>query len=271
MITTVDHDLVPGAELLPGYTLVALLRRGRRLDTFDVYSIERDCRCILKTLRPERRHEHDANEALRQEGRLLRDLTHPHLLRCYEVLEEPHTAIVLETLSGSMLSAVIEDRRLDVADAAQLGLQLVAVLGYLHRHGWLHLDVKPSNIAVAAGEATLIDLSLANPPGTGKPGAGTRGCLAPEQAAGEGLSALTDVFGLGVTLGECVTDRLPYNGEGTWDRRFYRRNVQPGWRFKRRLRRLPPRFAQLVLACIEPDPVDRPALDDVRRELHAIA
>ena len=270
MMATVE-DLAPGAELLPGYTLVTRLRRGRRLDTFDVYSVERDCRCVVKTLRPDRRHEADAAAALRQEGRLLRDLTHPHLLRCYEVVEDPHTALVLETLSGSMLSAVIEDQRLGVSDAAQLGLQLVAVIGYLHRHGWLHLDVKPSNIAVAAGRATLIDLSLASRPGTGKPGAGTRGYLAPEQAAGENLSPLTDVFGLGVTLGECVVGRLPYGSNAAWDRRFCRRTVQPRRSFARRLGRLPLPFAEVVLACIEPDAADRPSLDEVRRALGAIS
>lgn len=258
------EEMAAGEELLPGYTLVARLRRGRRLDTYDVYSVERDCSCVVKAVRPDRRHEPEAVATLRQEGRLLRDLTHPHLLRCYEVVNEPLTAIVLETLSGSMLSAVIEDQRLGAADAGQLGLQLVSVLGYLHRHGWLHLDIKPSNIAVAAGRATLIDLSLARPPGAGKPGAGTRGYLAPEQADGENLSPATDVFGLGVTLGECVAGRLAYGDEATWTRRFGAREFRPRRRFARRLRRQPAAFGQLLLACIAPDPADRPTLDEVR-------
>lgn len=264
-------DVVPGAELLPGYRLVAPLRRGRRLDTFDVYSVERDCRCVMKVVRPDRRHEQGPAEALLQEGRLLCDLTHPHLLRGYEVIESPVTAIVLETLSGSMLSAMIEDERLSVADTAELGLQLVSVLGYLHRQGWLHLDVKPSNIAVAAGRATLIDLSLARPPGSGKPGAGTRGYLSPEQATGEGLSPATDVFGLGVTFGECVAGRLVYGDEATWDPPFWARDIQPQRRFTRRLRRLPTAFGELVLACVERDPADRPTLAELRPALQALA
>lgn len=260
-------DPVPGEELVPGYTVVDLMRRGRRLDTYDVYSAERDCRCVIKTVRPDRSHEEAALDSLRQEGRLLGQLTHPHLLRCYEVIESPVVAIVLETLSGSMLSAMIEDRRLSIVDTAQLGLQLVSVLGYLHRHEWLHLDVKPSNIAVAGGRGTLIDLSLARHPGAGSPGAGTRGYLAPEQAAGDGLSAATDVFGLGVTLGECVTGRLAYGDEATWDRPLRARQIRPQHRFIRRLRRLPPGFGQLVLACVERDPAHRPTLGELRRAL----
>jgi serine/threonine protein kinase len=264
------EQLNPGAELLPGYTLVAPMRRGRRLDTFDVYSVERDCRCIIKTVRPDRRHEPAAIAALQQEGQLLRDLAHPNLVRCYEIIDAPLTAIVLETLSGSMLSALIEDQPLSVGDASHLGLQLAAVLGYLHRHRWLHLDVKPANIAVTAGQATLIDLSLANPPGTGNPGAGTRGYLAPEQAAGEGLTGATDVFGLGVTLGESVTGRLAYGNEATWTHRFGARPIQPRRRFARQLQRTTPSFHELVLACVEPDPAHRPTLDDVRHTLQPL-
>jgi eukaryotic-like serine/threonine-protein kinase len=268
---TVPDDVAVGDELLPGYTLLTLLRRGRRLDTFDVYSHERDCRCVVKMLRPDRSAEPEPAEALRREGHLLRDLTHPHLLRCYEVVEAPHPAIVLETLSGSMLSAVIEEQRLNAADVAQLGLQLSSALGYLHRQGWLHLDVKPANVAVAAGRATLIDLSLARRPGIGKPGAGTRGYLAPEQAAGGHLSAATDVFGLGVTLGECVSGRLAYGDEASWTaawtRHFGRRTHRPQRRFARQLRRLPPGVAGLLLGCIEPNPTDRPTLAEVRTVL----
>jgi serine/threonine protein kinase len=168
-----------------------------------------------------------------------------------------------------MLSAVIQDQRLGALDTAQLGLQIVAVLGYLHRHGWLHIDVKPANIAVAAGRATLIDLSLTTRPGAGKPGAGTRGYLAPEQANGDNLSPLTDVFGLGVTLGEAVTGRLPYGAHAAWNRRVDGWITRPRRRFARRLHRLPPAFAEVVLACIELDPADRPTLDEVRRALNA--
>jgi serine/threonine protein kinase len=99
----------------------------------------------------------------------------------------------------------------------------------------------------------------------------TPGYLAPEQAAGDELSPLTDVFGLRVTLGESVTDRFPYGPNAAWERRLRSRPVQPRRRFARRLHRLSGEFAEIVLACVEPDPVDRPTLDDVRRALHAIA
>lgn len=259
---------LPGTEILPGYEVVSLMRRGGRLDTYDVYSHERDSRCVLKIVRDERAHEASCRDALVREGVLLRDLTHPHLVRAYEVVETPRTAIVLETLSGATLAALIEDSPLAPADAALLGLQLVSVLSYLHRHGWLHLDVKPSNVVVESGRAILIDLSLVGQPGDGRAHAGTNGYLCPEQARGRDLSAACDVFGLGVTLGESLTGFLPYGEEGHWDRGSASR--RPGRAFRRRLSEAPEPMADLVGACIDPDPLLRPRLDGVRTVLQAL-
>ena len=99
------------------------------------------------------------------EGELLATLAHPHLVRGYELVSAPRLAVVMETLTGATLAALIEDPRLGVVDTALLGRQLVSVLGYLHRRGWVHLDVKPANVVVQAGRAVLIDLGLASPPG----------------------------------------------------------------------------------------------------------
>ena len=97
-----EHDgpsaVPPGAELVPGYDVVALMRRGGRLDTYDVYSRERDCRCVVKVVRPDRADDEHCRAALVREGVLLRDLAHPHLVRVYEVVEGPRPAVVMETL-----------------------------------------------------------------------------------------------------------------------------------------------------------------------------
>lgn len=262
------ESVAPGAELLPGYEVVRLMRRGGRLDTYDVHSIARDCRCVIKVIRPDREHEEPCREALVREGTLLRDLGHPHLVRVYEVVEGPHPAVVMETLSGATLAALIERSPLGPGDVALLGRQLVSVLGYLHGHGWLHLDVKPSNVVVQAGRAVLIDLSLVTRPGAGRPHAGTYGYLGPEQVAGRGLSWASDVFGLGVTLGEALTGELPYGEEDRWPSGTAPR--RPVRSFRRRLARSPASLADLVSACIAPDPALRPTLGGVRAALDAV-
>lgn len=258
---TVSDELEVGADLVPGYEEVSLLSRGSRLDTFDVYSRERFCRCVVKVVREDRAHEEHCREALLREGLLLRRLSHPHLVRAYEVMDRPRTAIVLETLTGDTLAALVEDAPMSPADTAILGSHLVSVLGYLHHHDWLHLDVKPANIVVQGGRAILIDLSVVGRPGDGRPHAGTWGYLAPEQVHGRGLSPACDVFGLGVTLGEALTGLLPYGEEGRWRRGTSART--PSRSFRRRLDQAPPPLAELVRAAVNPDPQLRPLMTDM--------
>lgn len=209
-----------------------------------------------------------------QEGAIVTTLAHPHLVRGYARCIEP-PALVLETLWGATLAAVIEQGPLGHEDVALLGDQLASVLGYLHRHDWLHLDVKPANVVVRGGSAVLIDLSLAGRPGDGRPGAGTRGYLAPEQALGVGLSPAADVWGLGVTLLEALTGELPHGDEATWESR--RRLPLVHRRLPSRpfdgagqvaaLGALPDGWSDLLLACVDPDPAARPRLADVRHVL----
>jgi len=257
--------------VLPGYRVVSLLSHGRRIDTYDVHSLERDCRCVVKILRADRREEKRVRDAVLLEGSLLVSLTHPHLVRGYEVHATPVPAMVLETLGGATLAALIDDHPLGVPDTAQLGLQLVSVLTYLHRQGWLHLDVKPANIVVERGRATLIDLSLVGRPGEGRPGAGTRGYLSPEQALGRDLSAATDVWGFGVTLIEALSGTMPHGDEATWDSRrrlrlLHRREPGP----PPRLEQVPAAYDELLRGCLARSPGDRPTLDEVRTVLTAL-
>ncbi len=107
--------------------------------------------------------------------------------------------IVLETLGGQTLAHMIEAERRELAPAelAHLGLQLGSAIRYLHRSGYLHLDLKPSNIVADGGRAKVIDLSLARPPGPAPAGIGTWCYLAPEQARGGELGPAADVWGIG--------------------------------------------------------------------------
>lgn len=262
-----DRTTETAADLPDGLRPVALLSHGRRLDTWDAWDEERRTRVVVKVARAERRAEPAVREALLREGEVVTTIAHPHLVRGYAVHEDP-PAVVLETLRGATLAAVIEDGTLDLADVAELGLQLASVLGHLHHHDWLHLDVKPANVVVDHGRAVLIDLSLAGRPGAGRAGAGTRGYLAPEQARGRDLTAATDVWGLGVTLIEAFTDDVPYGDEATWDtgRRWplvhRRMPTVPGG-----LDVVPPEVRDLLAACVDLDPAARPRLVDVRAVL----
>jgi serine/threonine protein kinase len=178
-----------------GYELIEHLHRGHAYDVFDAWSDQRGCRVVVRMLRPDRRDP----RALLREGRLLRRLAHPHIARAYETRLRP-PMVVLETLGGATLAALLEDGPLDGADALELGLQLSSAVRYLHRRGWLHLDLKPSNLIADGGRLKVIDLSIAQRPGRIRAGTGTERYMAPEQERGGRVGPPADVWGIGAVL-----------------------------------------------------------------------
>ncbi|MGH3095067.1 MAG: protein kinase domain-containing protein, partial [Streptosporangiales bacterium] len=158
--------LARGRVLVSGYRVEEHLARGETLDVYSVRSEERECMCVAKTVRADRRDDTAARDRLLREGALLHRLDRPHLVRGYESRESPPVA-VLETLANQTLSHLLSVRKqgLTVPDLLRLGLQLCSVVRYLHRSGILHLDLKPSNMVVDAGRLRVLDLSHARPPG----------------------------------------------------------------------------------------------------------
>ncbi|MFI9036720.1 serine/threonine-protein kinase [Streptomyces sp. NPDC053726] len=271
--------LAPGTKPAPGYEVLAHLARTGWLDLYDAWSEERYCRCVVKVLRPDHRNEEQLRDRLLREGRWLRTFTHPHLVRAYEIFESPEPLVVLETLTGETLSHLIDrlPRRPSAADVALLGVHLCSAIHYLHGHGLLHLDLKPSNVVVDRGLAKVLDLSVAQPPGITSPGVGTFSYLAPEQARGGPLSAAADVWGIGVTLYEVATGDAPFgcgetvdgsvdatsDGDDTGRQDDWYPQLDAPAPPVRSRRRLPRDLAAAIDGCLRPDPAARPTIPEL--------
>lgn len=263
------------------YELLAHLHRSRGFDVYDAWSGERRSRCVIKTPRADRLDDPVLLRRLEREGRLLYELTHPHILRGYELLPGPVPAIVTETLRGETLSHLLgASRRLTAAEAAVLGLQLCSAIEYLHEHGHLHLDLKPSNVVIDAGRAIVVDLSIARPPGLAPAGLGKWCYLAPEQASGAPLGPAADVWGIGAVLFEGLTGRAPFGDDAEdeassdvttdgWEPSTYPQLEARAPR-SRTLRRVPAALANAIDACLEPDPARRPSVAELSAELEAV-
>jgi len=222
-----------------------------------VWSHERGCRVIVKTLRPDQPQNGRARRALLREGRLLAGLTHPHIVRGYETLREPRPAIVIETLRGETLAHLVErrERRLSAAELGFLGLHVCSAVRYLHGNGLLHCDLKPSNVVADAGCAKLIDLSVARPPGRARAGVGTWCYMAPEQARGGELGPAADVWGIGGLLYEAATGTCAFFDDDAEYPQLTRRAAPVA----RGRRGLPGSLAAAIDACLHPDPARRPS------------
>ncbi len=259
----------PGEPVAPGYPVVELLRRGEDLDVYDVWSEERECRCVAKTLRPDRIEKASARARLLREGRLLLSLTHPHIVRAYELQRGERPVLVLETLPGETLAHLIErDTDLGPAEIAHLGLHLCSAVGYMHRKGMLHLDLKPSNIVAASGLARVLDLSIARKPGKAPAGSGTVGYAAPEQERGGVLGPPADVWGIGVVLYEAATGEPavdPSDDETETGAQSPYAFVPP--LPVRSHRQLPASLAAIIDDCLQENPAARPSVAALAKEL----
>ena len=240
------RPLAGGRELAPGIRVLEHLHRSRVLDVYDAWSERRDARVVVKTLRPDRRRDRADARALVGEGRLLERLTHPNIVRAYEVHERPLPLIVLETIGGETLAHMVHRRarRLSEGEVAHLGLHLVAALHYLHGEGIVHLDLKPSNVVAEAGRGTWCN-------------------MAPEQARGGTVGAAADVWGLGTVLYEALAGVNPFEAHEELD--HPQLSVRPAP--LRAHRRVSPVLAGIVDAALRERPEERPSLEGVRATL----
>jgi serine/threonine protein kinase len=260
-------------ELAPGYEVRFHVARSRVLDVYDVWSHERDTHCIAKALRPDRLGETKPRRRLYREGRILLGMTHPHIVRAYEMIAGPSPVLILEPLTGGSLDhALREEGPLDPGVVAELGVQLCSAMHYVHHRGLVHSDLKPGNVMGDRGYAKVLDFSLARAPGRGHAGRGTEAYLAPEQARGGLVTGATDVWGIGAVLYAALTGRAPFPVVDGAPR--YPQLTRRADRVVVDHRPLPAAFADLgalVAACLEPEARARPTVGELADALDELA
>lgn len=160
-------------------------------------------------------------ERFRKEARAAASLSHPNVVTVHDVGQDgDRHYIVMELVEGDDLKSVI--RRwapLPLDKALDLTVQICNGVGYAHRAGFVHCDVKPQNVLVTSGgRAMVADFGIARviseaTMSRGDKSWGTPQYFAPEQAAGESATPASDVYAIGVMLFEMLTGRLPFEAE----------------------------------------------------------
>src|SRR5262249_60169816 len=122
----------------------------------------------------------------------------------------------MESLGGPTLRRLIRtsrQRRLSVANALRVAIHVGAALTHVHERGFVHLDVKPSNVIVVGGRPVLVDFGAARPR-TARPlgyVAGTDPYMAPEQCRGGQVTPASAGVGRGATVSAPVVGRYPHH------------------------------------------------------------
>ena len=167
---------------------------------------------FLKRLKSEYAGDIRYQEALRKEFETGYRLEHPNLVR-YLSLDKD--GILMEYVDGETLSQRLSqnpDYFKQRKNTDKLVRQLLSVLGYLHSHQVLHLDLKPDNILLTHinDDVKLIDLGFCYTDTFADTQGHTNAFAAPEQLAGEKVDVCSDIYAFGKIL-ELLPDHSIYN------------------------------------------------------------
>lgn len=183
-------------------------------------------RVAVKILRPSLTSDASFLEKFRNEARSVANLSHPNLVTVHDFDNDgPTYFIVMELIEGTDLKKMIRDLgALNIDRAVNLAIQICAGIGFAHRSGLVHADVKPQNILVTREDVVKVtDFGIAQALSDTQPQQreelvwGSPHYFAPEQARGERPSPASDVYAIGIVMFEMLTGRLPYIGTSQRD------------------------------------------------------
>jgi serine/threonine-protein kinase len=195
------------------YDFVRPLGHGAMATVDLMHDVELDRPVALKRLAENLARDEDLRRRFVREARLAAKLSHPNVVRVFDVGEaDGRPFIAMEYVEGETLAELLARRgKLPAAEVARLGVQVCTALAAAHAAGLVHRDVKPQNLILGKdGVLRLGDFGIA----VGREGTqltlagtvlGTAGYLAPEQARGEQVTAAADIYAVGAVLFELLT------------------------------------------------------------------
>jgi eukaryotic-like serine/threonine-protein kinase len=246
------------------YELVELIGRGGMSTVWKAEDRLLDRTVAIKVLHEQLTRDEEYVERFRREARAVAQLSHPNIVTVIDRGEDEGSQyIVFEYVDGENLKQLVErSGPLPVRDALLLALQMARALSFAHDRGLVHRDVKPQNVLLNQdGQAKMTDFGIARSvdvEGVTITGTvlGTSEYIAPEQARGQRVDALTDVYSLGVVLYELLTGGVPFHGENFVAIALRHVNEPPPSVLERRPD-CPPRVGMAVERAMSKRPEDR--------------
>jgi CheY-like chemotaxis protein len=209
----------------------------------------------------------DHASQLLEEARALAAVVHPNVVRLFELnASERGSFVVMERIVGDDLARTMDRGQLGEHRCVEIVRDIACALGVIHEVGWVHGDVKPSNVILErdTGRVVLTDFGLCRRMEKGAARdtvSGTPEYLAPERCIGatvpRELAGREDVYSLAVMAFEMLTGRLPFELKSAQQLLWYHAHAEPPRPSD--VRPLPWRVDRAILAGLAKDPELRTA------------
>ena len=247
------------------YEIIEQIGQGAMGNVYKGFDPQIKRNIALKVLREDQLGNTPFVERFAKEAMAIGRLSHPNIVTVYDVGEDHHTIyIVMELLEGAPLNHVMEERRLSLSQAVDIGIRAAEALDYAHKKGIVHRDIKTTNILMTRdNQVKLTDFGIAHfedPQLTMQTQAGeilgTPAFMSPEQVTGKPVDGRSDLFSLGVILYEMVTGKKPFTGShlpAIFDAIIKQEPAPP----VHPDRDIPENLARVILKCLEKRPDER--------------
>lgn len=219
----------------------------------------------IKVLRENLSNDVTFRQRFHQEAKAAANLTHPNIVTVHDFgLDNGKLFIVMEYVPGTDLKNLLKQRgRFSVEETIPLMVQACAGIGYAHRAGLVHCDIKPQNMLISPDQRLKVaDFGISRALASIRPGErndvvwGSPQYFSPEQASGNAPSPSSDVYSLGVVMYELLTGRLPFESDDTFELARLHCEAQPVP--PRQLNpSIPPTIEKILLKILSKEPANR--------------
>ncbi len=251
--------------LLNRYRLKDLIGRGGFSVVYRAHDEITGVELAIKIYAPDKGLDEKGIRQFIKEYSLTQPLNHPNLLKAthYDVIPDINAPFLVMPFAknGSLSSSLDDGQTLNEDRLAKLMEEIGSALDYLHHRNppIIHQDIKPDNILIGNdGQYMLTDFGISNKmrstlrKATVSESALTVAYAPPEKYTNQGITPASDIFSFGVMMFECLTDELPWGGDGGV-------MLLSGAHPPQLPDAFPERLNAILQACMDVDPAKRPA------------
>lgn len=254
----------PG-DTLDHYRIESVIARSGMASIFLATDLQTHRQVAIKVPHPEMESDALYFDRFHREEEIGKKLDHPSVMKVFPSDGRSRLYMVMEYADGKLLRKILDEQhKLPPDRAIHFALEILEVLGYIHKQGVAHRDLKPENIMVGPDDRIkLIDFGIAASAGSRRltfsklsQVMGTPDYISPEMVKGKRGDYRSDLYAVGVMLYEMLTGKVPFTGPNAFvimnDRLLNNpvppREIDP---------QISPQLQEIIYRAIERDPRNR--------------